>query len=148
AMLLLPGTAALSWGLMKYGYIWMPFPPMWAAIVLAVPGLEVLEINPGNRDLGSKIQRLSILDTSTSRRDDEWDARQRVQADLLAGPERDAWLSAIRSTEQQSAGRESDRKRLLAAPQRNARWRLQAVDFFNEDLVRFLSFNNAILSSI
>ena len=31
---------------------------------------------------------------------------------------------------------------------RNARWRLEAVDFFNDDLVRFLSFNNAILASI
>jgi signal transduction histidine kinase len=148
AVLLLPGTAALSWALMKYGNTWMAFPPMWAAIVLVVPGLEVLEITRVNRDLDSKIQRLSIWDTSTSRRDDEWDARQKVQSDLPAGPERDAWLSAIQSTEKQSAGREIDRKRLLAAPQRNARWRLQAVDFFNEDLLRFLSFNNAILSSI
>jgi len=148
AVLLLPGTAALSWALMKYENTWMAFPPMWAAIVLAVPGLQVLEITRVNRDLDSKIQRLSIWDTSTSRRDDEWDARQRVKSDLPAGTHRDAWLSAIQSTEKQSAARDSDRKMLLSTPQRNARWRLQAVDFFNEDLLRFLSFNNAILSSI
>jgi len=31
---------------------------------------------------------------------------------------------------------------------RNSRWKLHAIDFFNDELMRFLSFNNAILASI
>jgi signal transduction histidine kinase len=37
---------------------------------------------------------------------------------------------------------------LLGVRWRNSKWRLGAVDYFNDELVRFLEFNNAILSSI
>jgi two-component system phosphate regulon sensor histidine kinase PhoR len=96
-----------------------------AAVIFVVPGLEVLEIVRVNRDLDGKIARLSV-----------WD------------PERNGWLSPLVSGESETASRGTLRKRLLATKHRNARWRLQAVDFFNEDLVHFLSFNNAILASI
>jgi signal transduction histidine kinase/CHASE2 domain-containing sensor protein len=125
AFLTLPAMVAVSWALMKYTNTWFPFPPFWAAVIFVVPGLEVLEIVRVNRDLDGKIARLSV-----------WD------------PERNGWLSPLDAGESETAGRGSFRKRLLATKHRNARWRLQAVDFFNEDLVRFLSFNNAILASI
>ncbi len=54
----------------------------------------------------------------------------------------------VEAFEHGSQRRISVRKRLLATPWRNARWRLHALDFFNEELVRFVSFNQAILSSI
>src|SRR5262249_28859624 len=87
--------------------------------------LEVREIVRVNRDLDEQISRLSV-----------WD------------PEHNGWLSPLDSSETESENRREYRKRLLVTKHRNARWRLQAVDFFNEDLVRFVSFNNAILGSI
>src|SRR5207245_566727 len=60
AVLMLPAGVALSWALMKYANFWLPFPPLWAAIVLVVPGLEGLQIVRVNRDLDAKIRRLSV----------------------------------------------------------------------------------------
>ena len=37
---------------------------------------------------------------------------------------------------------------MFVRARRNSRWKLDAIDFFNDELMRFLSFNNAILSSI
>jgi len=37
---------------------------------------------------------------------------------------------------------------LFGRVRRNSRWKLDAIDFFNEELMQFLSFNNAILASI
>ena len=54
----------------------------------------------------------------------------------------------VEAFEHGSRRRMSVRQRLLATPWRNAKWRLHALDFFNEELVRFVSFNQAILSSI
>jgi CHASE2 domain-containing sensor protein/signal transduction histidine kinase len=121
----IPLTVILSVVLMKYANLFLPFPPFWAAVVLVVPGFEVLEIVRVNRDLDEKIGRLSL-----------WD------------PGRNGWLSPLEGGEVEMESRMERRKNLLATRQRNARWRLQALDFFNEDLVRFLSFNNAILGSI
>ena len=42
----------------------------------------------------------------------------------------------------------SDAPAFCSRPRRNSRWKLDAIDFFNEELMRFLSFNNAILASI
>jgi len=124
AVMMLPLSAALSWALMKYSNLWLPFPPLWAAIILIVPGLEALEIVKVNRDLDEKIARLAV-----------WN------------PEKNGWLAPL-DGESEGETRSARKKRLFAARHRNARWRLHAVDFFNEDLVRFLSFTNAILTSI
>ena len=54
-----PLVLVLSWLAMKYGNAWMPFPPFWAALVVSVPGLEVVKIVRVNWDLDRKIERLS-----------------------------------------------------------------------------------------
>src|SRR5205823_3376880 len=79
AVLLLPASVVASWALMKYDNLWFPFPPVWAAIVFVVPGLEVLEIVRVNRDLDAKISRLSV-----------WD------------PERNGWIAPLDATESES----------------------------------------------
>jgi signal transduction histidine kinase/CHASE2 domain-containing sensor protein len=122
ALLSGPAVLGLSWILMKYFNFWLPYPPFWAAIVIAVPGLEVLKIVRVNRDLDLKIERLST-----------------------------GWLAALNWYEPEwpeSAHAAARRSKLLAKRRRNARWKLDAVEFFNEELMRFLSFNNAILASI
>jgi len=121
---LLTGPAVLfaSWALMKYFHLWLPFPPFWAAIVVVLPGLEVTKLIRVNRDLDRKIERLS----------NDW-----LSAAHLYEPE---WP--------QAAGAVARRARFLAKGLRNARWKLSAIDFFNEELMRFLSFNNGILASI
>ena len=117
-----PGMLIVSWVLMKYGYLWLQFPPFWAALVVVVPGLEVTKLVRVNWDLDRKIDRLSS-----------------------------GWLTALNWYEPEwpesgvAAGR---RARLLSRPRRNARWKLDAIDFFNDELMRYLSFNNAILASI
>ena len=117
-----PGMLIVSWMLMKYGYLWLQFPPFWAALVVVVPGLEVTKLVRVNRDLDRKIDRLSS-----------------------------GWLTALNWYEPEwpessvAAGR---RTRILSRPRRNARWKLDAIDFFNAELMRYLSFNNAILASI
>jgi signal transduction histidine kinase/CHASE2 domain-containing sensor protein len=121
---LLTGPLALivSWSAMKYANAWVPFPPFWAALVVAVPGLEVAKIVGVNWDLDRKIERLSI-----------------------------GWLAAVNWYEPEwPESSEAARRRanLLAKQHDSARWKLDAIDFFNEELMRFLSFNNAILSSI
>src|SRR5205085_5994031 len=95
-------------------------PPFWAALVVVVPGLEVIKLVRVNWDLDRKIERLSS-----------------------------GWLAALNRYEPEgpeSAG--SRRASILSRPRRNARWKLHAIDFLNEELMRFLSFNNAILASI
>jgi signal transduction histidine kinase/CHASE2 domain-containing sensor protein len=114
-----PALLALSWFLMKYFHLWFPFPPFWAAIVVVVPGLEIANRGRVIRDLDRKIERLS-----------------------------DGWTAAIRSFESQSRAAAERRERLFGRARRNSRWRLDAIDFFNEELMRFLALNNAILASI
>ncbi len=121
---ILTGPAALivSWALMKYANLWLPFPPFWAALVPVLPGLEVIKIIRVNRDLDRKIARLSS-----------------------------DWLKALHRYEPEwpeAAAVMQRRTKFLATVRRNSRWRLDAVDFFNDELMRFLSFNNAILASI
>jgi PAS domain S-box-containing protein len=119
AILTGPLLLALSWLLMRYFHLWLPFPPFWTAIVLVVPGLEVANRARVGRDLDRKIQRLST-----------------------------GWLAALTSFQSQSADANERRNRLFVRARRNSRWKLDAIDFFNDELMRFLSFNNAILSSI
>jgi CHASE2 domain-containing sensor protein/anti-sigma regulatory factor (Ser/Thr protein kinase) len=117
-----PAVLIVSWVLMKYMSVWLPFPPYWAALVVVVPGLEVLKLVRVNRDLDAKIERLSS-----------------------------SWLAALNWYEPEwpeSAAAVRRRAKLMARGRRNSRWKLHAIDFFNEELMRFLSFNNAILTSI
>src|SRR5262249_33240938 len=61
------------------------------------------------------------------------------------------WLAALNWYEPErpdSAVAAERRRKLLAQPRRNAHWKLDAIHFFNEELMRFLSFNNVILASI
>ena len=54
------------------------------------------------------------------------------------------WLAALYWYEPewpQAARAVARRKKLLAKGWRNSRWKLDAIDFFNEELMRFLSFN-------
>jgi len=122
AILTGPGVLIVSWILMKYANTWLPFPPFWAAWVFVVPGLEVSKLVRVNRDLDGKIERLST-----------------------------GWLSALNWYEPQwpeSAVARERRAELMGKRRRNSGWKLFAIDFFNEELMRFLSFNNAILASI
>ena len=114
-----PVLLAWSWLFLKYFHVWFPFPPFWAAIVLVVPGLEVANRVRINRDLDRKIERFSS-----------------------------SWIDELNSFQSQSAASAIRRSRLFGRVQRDARWKLDAIDFFNEELMRFLSFNNAILESI
>jgi CHASE2 domain-containing sensor protein/signal transduction histidine kinase len=71
-----------------------------------------------------------------------------VNRDLDAKIERlSGWFSDFRMYSPPAAD-VVRRKRLFGEPHMGARWKLDAVDFFNEELIRFISFNSAILSSI
>jgi signal transduction histidine kinase len=107
---------------LKYLNFWLPFPPFWAALVVVLPGLEVLKIMRVNTDLDRKIERLSS----------DW-----LAALNWYEPE---WPQAARAVER--------RAKFLMKGRRNSGWKLDAIDFFNEELMRFLSFNNGILASI
>jgi signal transduction histidine kinase len=122
ALLTGPAVLAVSWALLKYANLWLPFPPFWAAIVVVLPGLEVAKVVRVNRDLDRKIERLSS-----------------------------SWLQALRSYElgsSQSLAAAETRTQFLSRRGSSSRWKLDAIDFLNEELMRFLSFNNAILASI
>src|SRR6185503_5659269 len=74
--------------------------------------------------------------------------KERILADLPDSSERDGWLAALNDYEKESLTRGARREKLFGSRKHNSRWKLDAVDFFNEELMRFLSFNNAILASI
>jgi signal transduction histidine kinase/CHASE2 domain-containing sensor protein len=117
-----PAVLILSWILMKYANFWLQFPPFWAALVVVVPGLEVTKLVRVNFDLDRKIERMSS-----------------------------GWLAALNLYEAEwpeSASAVQRRASILSRPRRNARWKLDAIDFFNDELMRFLSFTNGILASI
>jgi CHASE2 domain-containing sensor protein/signal transduction histidine kinase len=149
AVLLIPLVVVVSWLLMREWNTWLPFPPFIAVIALGLPGLEVWKIVSVNRDLDSKIEKLtpgnapidSVLPVT-------WNASERVERMSPSGLARDAWLGAIRLYEAAQARRHKERAHLLGVRWRNSKWRLGAVDYFNDELVRFLEFNSAILSSI
>lgn len=152
AVLSLPAIVVLSWLLMKYFNTWFPFPPFLTAIVFVVPGLEVAKMVLVNRDLDHKIERLAVASLGERRgfdnRESELEARNRILSELPEGPDREAWLSAIEAHDRESALRDFKRERLFRIHRHNSRWKLDAVDYFNEELMQFLSFNKAVLASI
>ncbi len=154
SVLTIPALVALSGALMGAFDIWLPFPTFLAATVLVVPGLEVRKLVRVNRDLDQKISTLSVwaAESPDSKKEnagpeekagpDEW-------LDQLADPEvRKQWARVIDSYEQSRSQRQTRRRGLLTARRHNAPWKLDAVDFFNEELYRFVSFNKAVLASI
>src|SRR3989449_568775 len=114
-----PLVLALCWFLMKHFHLWLSFPPFWAAIVFVLPGLEVANRVRVSRDLDKKIERLSS-----------------------------GWIAALTSFQSQTQAADERRNRLFGRRRHNSRWKLDAIDFFNQELMQFLSFNNAILASI
>jgi PAS domain-containing protein len=147
-MLCVPGIVFVSYVAMKYINVWLSFTEFWMAIVVVVPALEVANRVRVNRNLDEKIERLSKLGAEISPVHAAWSASDRVLASVADGPERQGWLAAIDKHQTDTSGRKKNRLTLFAAPRPSYRWRLNAVDFLNEELVRFLSFNTAILSSI
>jgi len=149
-----PAVVIFSWLLMKFMDVWLPFPPFWAAIVIVVPGLEVSKLLRVNRDLDGKIERLTVAAlyerwrSGSHRPAPQLETRKRILSELPVGFEREGWLAALDSYESESIGRHQDRQKLFGRRRRTSRWKLNAVDFFNEELMRFLSFNNAVLASI
>jgi signal transduction histidine kinase/CHASE2 domain-containing sensor protein len=146
AVLMVPVLIALSWLLMKQGNLWLPFPSLLTALVLTVPGLEVWKVVRVNRDLDSKIAKLSLWGHSHS-----GSSQSNVMDRVLALPpskDREAWIESIRTAETAAAHRARERSRMWASPLKTSKWRLQAVDFLNEELVRYLEFNRAVLGSI
>ena len=149
ALAMVPLTLGLSWLLMSAFTLWLPFPTFLTALVLVVPGLEVAKMVRVNRDLDEKIGRLSSWAAEEPIPADAGpDVRAQVLEQVDAGETRDRWLALLDAAEQEGRARRSRRQRLLDVVRRDSRWKLDAVDFFNEQLYRFLSFNNAILAGI
>jgi signal transduction histidine kinase len=155
AILAGPAVAAVfvSWVLMKFLNIWLPFPTFLASIVVVVPALEVTKIIRVNRDLDGKIERLTVAALYERRGGGHRPPLQSGAAEQIVGAvpdglEREGWLRALNEHEKELLVRGSKREKLFKKQRRNSRWKLEAVDFFNEELLQFLSFNNAILASI
>ena len=149
ALAVVPLTLGLSWLLMSAFTLWLPFPTFLVALVLVVPGLEVGKMVRVNRDLDEKIGRLSSWAAEEPiPADAAPDLRAQLLEQVEAGEVRDRWLALLEAAEQEGRARRSRRQRLLDIVRRDSRWKLDAVDFFNEQLYRFLSFNNAILGAI
>jgi signal transduction histidine kinase/CHASE2 domain-containing sensor protein len=149
AVLLVPLLPVVSVLLMKNWNVWLPFPMLLGAVVSGVTGLQVLRIVEVNSNLDSKIEKLSP-NTSTVDRVSlpVWKPSEQVERTAPGGAARDAWIDSIRLYEAASARRQKERSHILGVRWRNSKWRLEAVDFFNEELVRFLEFNSAVLGSI
>lgn len=146
AVLMIPVLVALSWLLLKQWNLWLPFPPLLTAVVLTVPGIEVWKVVRVNRDLDSKIAKLSPWGKMRSG-GSQSSVLDPVRA-LPSSKEKDAWIESIRAAEAAAVDRAGERSRMWASPLKTSKWRLQAVDFLNEELVRYLEFNRAVLGSI
>src|SRR5262245_9151668 len=155
AILAGPAVAVVfvSFVLMKYLDLWLPFPSFLTALVVVVPALEVRKIIRVNRDLDGKIERLTLSQSgahpmTTTPSLDGAGTRERILQDISDSPGREGWLAALSEYTKESLLRGERRKKLFETRRHNSRWKLEAVDFFNEELLQFLSFNNSILASI
>src|SRR5439155_1243017 len=77
------------------------------------------------------------------------DRRGRVSRDLDKKIERlsSGWIGTLTSFQSQTQAA-TERRNRLGRRRHNSRWKLDAIDFFNQELMQFLAFNNAILASI
>jgi signal transduction histidine kinase/CHASE2 domain-containing sensor protein len=149
SLALIPLLIAVSWFLMSAFTLWLPFPTFLVTLGLAVPALEIRKLIRVNRDLDEKIEKLSVWarEGPTS---EGVPAHVRVSLmdELEPGEDRDLWIASLQAHDQKVVESSGRRERLFGVERRNARWKLEAVDFFNEQLYRFVSFNNATLASI
>ena len=149
SLAMIPALVALSWLLLGAAEVWLPFPTFLVALGLTVPALEVGKLVRVNKDLDEKISRLSVWAAegpAASRSAIE--PRVDLLEQLEPGEAADRWMAALDAHERSRATRRGRKQNLLDAHRHNARWKLDAVDFFNEQLYRFVSFNNAVLSGI
>ncbi len=149
SLALLPVLIATSWVLMSAFTLWLPFPTFFVTLGLVVPALEVRKLVRVNRDLDEKIEKLSVwAREGPGSEGAEPGVRASVMDELESGEVRDLWIALLEAHEDRVIETADSRERLFGVERRNARWKLEAVDFFNEQLYRFVSFNNATLSSI
>lgn len=138
---------AASWILMKWGHHWLPFPTFVAAIIFAVPALEAAKIARVNRNLDEKIARLSTWGEAP-RPVPGVDIREEIQRRVSSESDREGWLDVLDAHEQEALAWKRREELLDETQVHDARWKLGAIDHFNEKLLRFLSFNAAILGGI
>ncbi len=147
--LTIPVLVALSGLLLGIFGIWLPFPTFLAAVGFVVPALEVRKLVGVNRDLDEKISTLSVWAAESPESSGDDSISRAALTDPVADPEvRTRWLEVIDDYEQNRSKRHARRADLLGAGRHNAPWKLEAVDFFNAQLYRFVSFNKAVLASI
>ena len=129
--------------------IWLPFPTFLAALGFVVPALEVRKLVRVNRDLDQKISTLSVWAAESPESGGDDLTARATWIDSVGDSEvRQRWIGVIESYEQGRSERHARQAGLLGAQRHDAPWKLEAVDFFNEQLYRFVSFNKAVLASI
>ncbi len=128
---------------------WLPFPTFLAAVGLVVPALEVRKLVRVNRNLDQKISTLSIWAAESSASSGNDLPSRATSIERVADPEvRKRWIGVIDAYEQDRSKRQRRKAGRLVAGRHNAAWKLEAIDFFNQQLYRFVSFNKAVLASI
>jgi signal transduction histidine kinase len=153
ALATVPAAVAASAILMSAGY-WLPFPTFLLGVGCVVPTLGVRKLVNVNRDLDQKISRLSVWGGEPLADDLALAGlRSQIDADIIDADIKDArlrlrWRGVLESCERERDGRARRRDGLLAKRRHNAGWKLEAVDFFSEQLHRFVTFNDAVLAGI
>ena len=147
--LTIPILIGVSGLLMWMFEIWLPFPTFLAAVGFVVPALGVNKLVRVNRDLDQKISTLSVwaAESRESGIDDSPEGANWIGRVEDPGV-RKRWAEVIEAYEQNRSQRQLRKAGLLDAHRHNAPWKLEAIDFFSEQLYRFVSFNKAILASI
>ena len=144
----IPAVVAVSWLLMNSGF-WLPFPTFILGVALTVPTLGVRKLVKVNRNLDRKISRLSVWAAESGMSTSPLSAlRTRLDAELEDPDLKRQWLDVLNTFEHEREGRSERRERLLAKRRHDAPWKLDAVDYFNEQLYRFVSFNDSVLAGI
>ena len=147
--LTIPVLIAASGLLLGIFEIWLPFPTFLAAVGFVVPALEVRKLVRVNRDLDQKISTLSVWAAESPESGGDDSSARATWIDRVTDPGvRKLWGEVIEAYEHGRSTRQGRRSSLLGAQRHNAPWKLEAVDFFNEQLYRFVSFNKAVLASI
>ena len=148
AVATIPACVVISWLLMRGG-LWLPFPTFVLAVGLFVPTLGVRKLVKVNRDLDDKISRLSVWAAEPPASNSTLNQlRSELDTEIKDTELKDQWIHILDRYDNERHGRSERRERLLASRRHNAPWKLEAVDFFNEQLYRFVSFNDAVLAGI
>ena len=151
------GAVFISWVLMKYLNVWLPVSDRSSQQLLSLCRRWRSGRSFGvNRDLDGKIERLTLSHSGAnpltpnlalSRRGNG--AAEKDSSEYSGQPRARRLARCIGQIRKRIAVSGSSVGRNCSSSRRhNSRWKLEAVDFFNEELLEFLSFNNAILASI